>query len=277
MQKPLLFPLALAMLGPVGCASDPAPHGGWYALRWMEKPASTRTAMPDEGESAAQDQTRFVQIASHDPRDDATTLTTTLGQLQEGDVIAYRLGAWEARMKLLTGDVGKIGYRLFKYGHLAVLVRDPDDGNTLRVFSSERFRGANTRFGLDSLAGQHFDVYRLEHAERIDRKRLNDFVRIALQKSGNVFGYDFSGVFGLWNSRLTPNRPDEVGSSYICSTVVATALYYAGVDLDVSARHGVLDLVTPLQVVEAKGRFIAPVEGRLEVERVDAASASTMP
>lgn len=258
---------ALLALG--GCASSPAPHGGWYALRWMEKPARPSQSATVEDTTAADDMTRFVQIASHDPKEGDVALAAVVAQLQEGDVIAYRLGAWEARMKLLTGDVGKIGYRLFRYGHLAVMVRDPDDENALRVFSSEMFRGANTRFGVESLAGQHFDVFRLEHNERIQRKRLNEFVQIALKKSGNLFGYDFSGVFGLWNSRMTPDRPEAIGSSYICSTVVVTAFYYAGVRLDVSARHGVLDLVTPLQVVEAEGRFIPVVEGALTVETSD--------
>ena len=256
-----------------GCASSP-PHGGWYALRWMEKPAKAGQTASVGAQFSPDDVTEFIQIASHDPKDSAAALAEVVAQLQVGDVIAYRLGAWEARMKLLTGDVGKIGYRLFKYGHLAVMVRDPDNEDALRVFSSEMFRGANTRFGVESLAGQHFDVYRLEHHERIDRARLNEFVRIALRKSGNLFGYDFSGVFGLWNSRLTPDRPEEVGTSYICSTVVATAFYYAGVSLDVSARHGVLDLVTPMQVVEAKGRFIPVVEGSLAVETSDAGSPS---
>ncbi len=268
--------IVLALLMTSACATPPAQEGGWFVLKWMEKPGTVKQLDRPE---AQENQTQFSQIASYDPDNASESLEETLSKLHEGDVIAYRLGPWEARRKIVTGDLAKIGYRLFKYGHLAIVVHDPDDAAALRLFSSQSFRGANIREGLDSLQGHRFDVYRLEHAERIDGRRLAEFVRVAREKGGNVFGYDFVGMFGLWNSRLKPGNPEEVGNSYICSTVVATALYYAGVDMNVSSRRGMLDIVTPLQVVEGRGRFISPVEGHFVVESVfpETGSASSDP
>lgn len=247
-----------------GCASTPAPaQGGWFALKWMEKPGAQQPRQP----VSEVDHTHFSMIASYDPdaKQGAEPFSQITAALQEGDVIAYRLGAWQARMKILTGDVSKIGYRLFKYGHLAVVVSDPHNPQALRIFSSESFRGVNLRETLSSLEDHHFDVYRLDQSERMNRQRLSEFVQISTQKAGRLWGYDFTGMFGLWNSNLKPKTVDEVGSSYICSTVVATAFYYAGVDLQSSNRAGILDLVTPLQVVESRGHFIEPRELSLEV------------
>lgn len=78
----------------------------------------------------------------------------------------------------------------------------------------------------------------------------------------------FSGMFGLWNSNLSPKNPDDVGYDYICSTVVLTALYYAGLELGANRRDGILDLVTPAQVVDSKGRFIPLPDMAVEVVAV---------
>lgn len=205
---------------------------------------------------------------------DATAFTQLLGQLREGDVIAYRMAAGEARKKILTGDVAKIGYRLFKYGHLALLVNDPATPGQLRIFSSQSFQGANLHEGLDTLSTHTFDVYRLDKWSRVDKTRINEFVQLALKKAGHWYGYDFSGMFGLWNSNLVPSKPDEIGHDYICSTLVLTALYYSGLELDAYRRGGLLDIVTPAQVVESKGRLVTPPEGTLDVitQRTDCGS-----
>lgn len=259
--------LSLLLLN--ACTTAPKPEGGWFVLKWMEKPGRVASPAP----MTTENETRFLQVASYDPKgpegQEKVSLAEVTTSLREGDVIAYRMGAWEARKDILLGDVAKIGYRLFKYGHLAIVARDPADISRLRIFSSQSFRGPNVREGLDTLEDHHFDVYRLEHAERVDWTRLTEFVDVAIKKAGNVLGYDFSGMFGLWNSNLKPTKPEEIGHDYICSTVVATALYYTGVDMNVSSRHGALDIVTPLQVVEGRGHFVRPAEGVLEVARTE--------
>lgn len=146
------------------------------------------------------------------------------------------------------------------------MVSDQAAPGQLRVFSSESFKGPNLREGLDTLSSHNFDVYPLNNWSRIDEARLDEFVQLALRKAGRWYGYDFSGMFGLWNSNLKPNRPEEIGHDYICSTIVLTTLYYAGQELDAYQRGGILDLVTPAQVINSKGRFINPPNGTLDVQ-----------
>lgn len=267
----VLFGLVGVLLA--GCASSPPKQGGWFALQWMEKPSPngpSKSARPE-------DLTQFELVGSFDhDTDHAAALDQLLVQMREGDVIAYRMGASEARKKILTGDLAKVGYRLFKYGHLAILVDDPGTPGQLRIFSSQSFQGPNLHEGLDTLKTHSFDVYRLDKWSRVDKARLHEFVQLALQKAGHWYGYDFSGMFGLWNSNLVPTKPDEIGHDYICSTIVLTALYYSGLELDAYRRGGLLDIVTPAQVVDSKGRLVTPPDGTLDVitQRADCGSAA---
>jgi len=101
-----------------------------------------------------------------------------------------------------------------------------------------------------------FAVYRLN--------RFHDFVQKSQEKAGNWIGYDFSGIFVVWNSNLRPNDAKAIGHDYICSTIVAAALYYAGADMKVSEHAGWLDLVSPRQVVTSHGylRELKPPESK---------------
>ena len=240
----------------------PAKPSGWFILKWMEKPGAngpSKRAKPE-------DVTQFIQVHAFEREANDATFEKTLEQLREGDVLAYRMGKWEARKKIFTGKLNNVAYRLYKYGHLAIVVRDPEDMSRLRIFSSESFKGPNMREGLDTLRTHSFDVYRLDKWSRVDRTRLNEFVQIAMKKAGKWYGYDFSGMFGLWNSNLKPTKPEDIGHDYICSTIVLTALQYSGVELDAYKRGGLLDLVTPAQVVASKGRIITPPEVTFDVE-----------
>ncbi|MEJ2407549.1 MAG: hypothetical protein P8171_25460, partial [Candidatus Thiodiazotropha sp.] len=165
------------------------------------------------------------------------------------------------------GDLAKLGYGLLKYGHLAIVVDEQGDSGKLRLFSSESFKGPNTREDIATLKEHSFDVYRLDKWNRVDVQRFHEFVQLAKDKAGKWYGYDFSGMFGLWNSNLRPTRAEEIGHDYICSTVVVTALYYGGVELDAIQRNGIADVVTPLQVVASKGRVIDSPKGELVVEK----------
>ena len=247
-----------------GCASDPQQQGGSYMLRWIEKPSSHG---PSQLADPA-DQTHFVLVLSHDKQPDITHFEEVVASLREGDVIAYRMSKQEASKELLRGHLSKIGYQILKYGHLAIVIHDPQDTSKLKLFSSESFKGPNAREELASLKTHDFDVYRLDKWDRVNKARLDEFVQATVKKAGKWYGYDFMGMFGFWNSNLRPSKPEDISYDYICSTVVVTALYYSGVDLDVTARNGVADIVTPLQVVSSKGRIISPpdVEIGMEVE-----------
>lgn len=264
--RAIQLPILLAFFGLLsGCASAPQQQGGSYMLRWIEKPSSHG---PSQLASPA-DQTHFDLVLSHDKQPEVAHFEEVVASLREGDVIAYRMSKKEASKELLRGHLDKIGYQILKYGHLAIVIHDPQDTSKLKLFSSESFKGPNVREELASLKTHDFDVYRLDKWDRVNKKRLDEFVQATVKKAGKWYGYDFMGMFGLWNSNLRPSKPEDISYDYICSTVVVTALYYSGVDLDVTARNGVVDIVTPLQVVSSKGRIISPPEvGDIEVEPV---------
>jgi len=230
-------------------------------LGWMEAPntAGGATCAPPE------DQARFLPLSTfeqHEP--DPAHWEAAVAPLREGDVIGYRMGAWEARALILTGRLNALGYRLFRYGHLAIVARDPDaDDGGLAVFSSQSFMGPNTAEGIETLKDHSWDAYRLDRWDRVDAERFEEFIAFARAKAGAWYGYDFSGMFALWNSNLDPTDEAEIGHDYICSTVVVAALHYAGLKLDAWHRDGYLDLVTPYQVLQSRGRFI-PLPERVE-------------
>ncbi|MEJ2407550.1 MAG: hypothetical protein P8171_25465, partial [Candidatus Thiodiazotropha sp.] len=83
-----------------GCASSPEQKGGWYALRWIERPSSHGPSTM----AAAEDQTRFELISSYDHEKDSASFGQATAKLREGDVIAYRMGGLEATKEVLKGD-----------------------------------------------------------------------------------------------------------------------------------------------------------------------------
>jgi len=254
-----------------GC-SEPRRDGTWL-LRWMEKPATqavTQAARPE-------DRVQFVQVATFDRQRDADEFAPISDALHEGDVIAYWMGPWEARGRFSIGQFNVAGYRLFKYGHLALVVRDPADVTRLRLFSSEGFKGANTQERLNDLASHNWDVYRLDQEQRIDRARLHECVTLCCKKAGAWYGYDFAGMFGLWNSNVKPANGAQIGHDYICSTVVLAALHYSGVALDAMGRDGWLDLCTPNQVVSSRGAIVPLPDVELRAEATPSATATPAP
>jgi hypothetical protein len=244
--------ISMAAAGCIGCSST-ARHGGWFALQFMEKPSSHGAST----QALLEEQTHFEQVLSYDAGKDQAAFESRLSQIREGDVIAYRKAFWDAYRDILQAKLNAVGYRVFKYGHLAIVVEDASYESGLRLFSSESFKGPNIREGLETLRTHDFDVYRLDKWEKVDRARLHEFVKASMAKAGKWYGYDFMGMFGIANSNLRPTSPDNIGYDYICSTVVVSALYYAGLELDAIQRDGLLDLVTPAQVVNSKGRLYA--------------------
>lgn len=232
--------------------SDP---GDWVILKWMENPDNNGPSTLAKPEN----RTEFRRVGSFDHLEhDDHSWRSAKEMLKEGDLIAYGEDKWEARTNIfLKGRLNHLAYRLFKYGHIAIVVKDPGSEDSLRLLTSYPFQGPTTRESLDTLKSESWDVYRLNHWDRVDKKRFYDFIELVQEKAGRWYGYDFSGMFGLWNSNLQPSSPEEIGNNYICSTVIVAALHYAGVELDVSQRHGVIDVITPLQLVRSKGRVIS--------------------
>ena len=178
--------------------------------------------------------------------------------LEVGDVIAYRKDKWSARRELFAeGKVTVIGYRLFRYGHLAIVVEDPKVPGRLALFTSQSQKGANVEEDIDSLRTHNWDAWRLDKWHRVDKERIREGVLRCQEKSGHFFGYDFTGMFALWNENLKPEEVDDFGTEYICSTAVVTLLYYGGFESDATPRQS-MDLITPYQVVRARGRFVKP-------------------
>jgi hypothetical protein len=240
----------------IGCSwrdNDERP----VVLRWIERP----NAHGPSHDAKPEDLTEFTEITKYDESN--VKFDSIKKQLREGDIVAFRMTRAAARAGLLRGQVKLAGYDLLTYGHLGILVKDRMDPEKLVIFSSESFVGPNTREGIDSLEHLHWDLYRLNQWDRVDKQRLYEFVKVVEKKAGHWYGYDFSGMFGLWNSNLTPRDAASVGHDYVCSTVVLAALYYSGVELDAVRNNGYLDICTPLQVVSSKGRITTPPAVRL--------------
>jgi hypothetical protein len=178
--------------------------------------------------------------------------------LKVGDVIAYRKEKWSARRELFAeGKFPVIGYRLFRYGHLAIVVDDPGVPGRKALFTSQSKMGVNMKEDIDSLRTHNWDAWRLDKWHRVDTERIREGILRCQEKSGHFFGYDFTGMFALWNENLKPEQTDDFGTEYICSTPVVTLLYYGGFESDSTPRQG-MDLITPYQVIRAKGRFVKP-------------------
>lgn len=220
-------------------------------MRWVEKPvyASARLDIPEEK------RLHFTKVGGFTEKKD--NFQKVLKTLREGDVIAYRMTRSEVRGDVIKGGLNSAGYGVLDYGHLAILtdVKNEKGEKELRLLSSQAFKGPNVEEDVFTLKDHSFDVYRLNRWDKVDKKRFHEFVEKSQQKAGNWIGYDFSGMFGLWNSNLKPKKADAIGHDYICSTIVAAALYYAGADMNVSNRSGLLDLVSPRQVITSHGQL----------------------
>lgn len=254
---------AICLFAIAACApsANDKQNQGWHTLRWTEKPSSDGVSQLAD----PKDRTQFDLVTSFD-QEAPETFGDRKSTLREGDLVGYWMKKGEARNAIFKGNLNSIGYRLLSYGHLAIVVKDPDNKNKLRLFSSQSFKGANIHEDIDTLKDHSWDSYRLDQWNRVDKKRLYEFVELAQSKAGHWAGYDFSGMFALWNSNLKPSHSHKIGRDYICSTVVVAALYYSGLELDAVQREGLLDLVSPKQVVTSKGRIIALPEVKLEVE-----------
>jgi hypothetical protein len=254
---------ALCLLVIASCApgAKDTKNEGWHTLRWIEKPSSRGVSQ----QADPVNRTRFDFVTDFDQQD-PQSFDARKAELREGDLIAYWMKKRAARHAIFRGNLNSVGYRLLSYGHLAMVVKDPDDPNKLVLLSSQSFKGANIKENVETLKDHSWNSYRLDQWDRIDKSRLREFVKLSSAKAGHWAGYDFSGMFALWNSNLKPDHAEHIGHDYICSTVVVAALYYSGLELDAVQRGGLLDLVSPKQVVTSKGRIIPVPDVELKVE-----------
>ena len=241
--KSLQVLLLIICLTGAACSQS---NRGLFVMRWMEKPVHTED-MQDVPEDK---RLHFDKVGGYNEGDEG--FPSVMQSLREGDVIAYRMTTKESSGDVLKGRLNSVGYRILDYGHLAILTQ-VDGNETLKLLSSQSFKGPNTKEDVHTLKDHSFDVYRLNRWDKVDLDRFHDFVQKSQEKAGNWIGYDFSGMFGVWNSNLRPSEAKAIGHDYICSTIVAAALYYAGADMKVSGRAGWLDLVSPRQVVTSHG------------------------
>ena len=222
-------------------------------LSWVERafaPIPSRLA-------AANDRLDFKLIAGYSRKTGKEGLQKKTSILREGDLIAARLGKIEAgtdfflKWKKYAG-----GYTFLKYGHLDLVVRDPSGGDNLVLFTCNGSEGVNIKRQLSDLGNRDWDVYRMNNWGRVNRERLFEFVRISLiqEKGGESYG-DLSSL-GFGNANLKPKVREDIKGDYTCSTVIAAALYYAGVELDNTRGTSNIDLVSPNQIVTSKGGFI---------------------
>lgn len=219
---------------------------GSTMMRWAEKPRYEKPMAHVSEEKRL----HFEKVGSY--TEGKKGFQKIKRKLREGDVIAYKMTRNEARKDVLRGNINSVGYRVLDYGHLAILTQVKGKPG-LHLLSSQSFKGPNTDEDINTLKDHSFDVYRLNRWNQVDLARFHEFVEKSKAKAGNWIGYDFSGMFGFWNSNLRPDKAEAIGYDYICSTIVAAALYYAGADMQVSRRNGYLDLVSPRQVISSHG------------------------
>ena len=238
------------MLCGTGCVmtdSPIVPKPSWVQRTWVPKPS--RLAKPE-------DRLAFERVASFRRSDGESGLAEKTKLLREGDLVAASLGKLESSSNLILGrGMNYIAHTVLDYGHLDLVIKDPAGSDKLVLFTCMTKEGVNIERRLKDLGNRDWDVYRLKNWDRVDRDRLYEFVQVGLERGHNTETYDNFSAIGFWNANLKPKNKGDIGGGYICSTVVVSALYYAGVELDNMRNSSYVDLVSPKQVVTSKGRF----------------------
>ena len=246
----VVFTASISLIGSSGClVNDSAimPKPSWIERAFVPRPS--RLAEPV-------DRLEFERIAKFRRQTGELGLRKETALLREGDLVAARLGKIKAGSDLfLKGESYAAGYTFFKYGHLDLVLRDPGGRNQLVLFTCNGTEGVNIKRHLSDLGNRDWDVYRMKDWNRVDRERLLEFVRTTIIQEKGGESYDDFSALGFRNANLKPRTQADIGGGYTCSTVIAAALYYAGVELDKTRGSSHVDIVTPKQVVTSKGRF----------------------
>ncbi|MBT7958541.1 MAG: hypothetical protein HN759_04330 [Akkermansiaceae bacterium] len=202
------------------------------------------------------DRARFQLVATHSKYSKDSNYLLDI--IKEGDVFAFRMTRREKKDTLLKGSIRSLGYFMMKYAHLAIAVRDENNPDQLRLYTSEAFRGPNLIDELGVITNYSFDVYRLDKSDRLNMHRLREFAFISANKTNKWFGYNFLGMLGIWSNMLEPVSISDIGDDYICSTSVAAALHYAGLDLANVRCCEVFNLISPWLIISSQGRLYKP-------------------
>jgi len=236
---------ALAVAYISSCTQSPI-HNGRLPFSLMEKPPSERSAK----RKLSGDIQKMEKLMTYHADKNKSELKENKRQIKNGDVIAFYMSHKEAGEYLKKAKVQKVPYELFRYGHLGIVVPDPDNPNKKKLLQLAMKQVANIDDDLSYLDDKNWVVYR---PASIDEKKLSEFTQSALSKSKLKKAYDYSGAFGIKNAKHKPTKESEIAKEYTCCTIVVAALYYSGYELHSTHRGGILDIITPRQVVESWG------------------------
>ena len=232
------------------------PKPSWLQRAFVPRPS--RLAEP-------KDRLIFEPVTSYRRNMGEAGLVEKIKLLKEGDLVAASLGKIESSHDLIVNRrLNYIAYTVLDYGHLDIVVIDPEGSDEKVLFTCQSFEGVNAKRRLQDLDNRDWDAFRITNWERVDRERLYEFIKIALERGKNKDAYyDNLSAIGIRNANLKPASKDDIGGGYICSTAVVSALYYAGVELDNMRSSSYIDLVSPKQVFTSEGRFFRPA-GRFD-------------
>jgi hypothetical protein len=251
-KKTILIMLAAGVMSSVIGCLQPGIHNGKIPFSWMEKPQSKRTATKNSNGSSQVE--KMKKIVSYHAETDKDNDQTKMDQIQVGDVIAFYMSHQEAWTHLKKAKIQKVPYELFRYGHLAIVVEDHSQpNNKLKLLQLAMKQKVNVDSDLDYLKDKNWVVYR---PRKINHAKLREFVSIAkIRGSSEKKAYDYSGAFGLKNAAHKPASQDKISKKHTCCTLIVAALHYAEYELHCTRRNGLLDIVTPRQVVESWGNI----------------------
>lgn len=229
----VLFSLMCVCLA--SCRSSDAPlHDGRVPFRWME-------SVPAGGEAA------FSLHGMHLPGQKGSH--EMIAAVRAGDVVAFHMSHAEARAYLRRGTIQKLPYELFRYGHVALVVPSDGEWRLLQIAMGQK---ADMSSGPEYLKDKSWSLFR-PRAGDIDLGRLRAFCQIVTDEKAAA--YDMTATLGLRNRGLEPDEGYKISPRYTCATLVIAALHYAGYPLRVTRCGGVMDIITPGQVVRAKVGF----------------------
>ncbi len=251
-KKTTKFLIAIVALSAVyiSSCSESVIHNGRIPFSLMEKAPSERSAK----RKLNGDIQKMKKIITYHADKNKGELKQHKREIKNGDVIAFYMSHKEAGKYLKKAKIQKVPYELFRYGHLAVVVpnsRDSKDSNKRKLLQLAMKQVANIDDDLSYLDDKNWVVYR---PSSIDEKKLTEFTHSVVTKcSSPNKAYDYSGAFGIKNAKHKPTNESEIATEYTCCTLVVAALNYAGYELHSTHRGGILDIVTPRQVVDSWG------------------------
>ncbi len=191
------------------------------------------------------------------------TFDEKAAQILPGDIVGLVMSHRQAWQKLRKGKIQKIPYELFRFGHVALAVPDPAASpgtatrpEDLRFLNVAMNQAVEAKENIDWLRDQSWVVYR-PPAGSIDVERLRTFTQTVCSTAADPKkAYDYSGAFGVFNVASHPRSTDEIEDQYTCATLIVAGLNYSGYRLQAVHRGGLLDVVTPRQVLDASGEAI---------------------